>query len=202
MALTDQQFDQILAVEGRYACLVGDTGGETYGGVSRNNHPDWSGWEIVDRAVIDLCIDSDEVFEELRPHLRAFYDEYAAGVLADQIASPAAVMPILDAGVTGGKGAAAWVLQSICLHEGIDPNGVDGKWGPGARAAVAELNGRLDEEGRLMGDTLPLRIALEQIRRYLLVADGKARGASEEERAAYFGHLRSWIRRTLEILDG
>ena len=111
-------------------------------------------------------------------------------------------MPILDSGVTGGKGAAAWIIQSICSQEGIDPNGIDGKWGPGARAAVAQLNERLDEQGRLVGDTLPLRIALEQMRRYLAVADAKGRNAvTDAERAAYFGHLRSWMRRTFELLE-
>ena len=204
MALTDQQFDHILRAEGRYANLVGDTGGETYGGVSRNNHPDWSGWGLIDQAKqAGDDLNGDDLFYRALPHLRAFYDEYAAGVLADQIVAPTATMPILDSGVTGGRNAAAWVIQSICQHEGHDPNGVDGKWGPGARAAVAQLNEQLvADNGQLIGDKMPLRIAVEQFRRYLAVADAKARNAvTDAERAAYFGHLRSWLRRTFELLD-
>lgn len=202
MALTDQQFKHILHAEGRWANLVGDTGGETYCGISRNNHPSWEGWGYIDQARDEgYDLDSDDVFQVAESAVRRFYDEYAAGVLADQIAAPAATMPILDSGVTGGRGAAAWIIQSICAKEGHDPNGVDGKWGPGARAAVAQLNAQLDEQGRLIGDKLPLRIAAEQMRRYLTVADYKAQGASEAERAAFFGHLRSWMRRTLELLD-
>lgn len=34
--------------EGGYANNQGDAGGETYKGVSRNNFPFWSGWELVD----------------------------------------------------------------------------------------------------------------------------------------------------------
>jgi lysozyme family protein len=34
--------------EGGYANKVGDTGGETWRGVSRNNNPNWPGWKIVD----------------------------------------------------------------------------------------------------------------------------------------------------------
>ena len=68
MALTDQQFDHILRAEGRYANLVGDTGGETYGGVSRNNHPNWSGWHPIDAAKSNgIDLDGDFLFGQMRP---------------------------------------------------------------------------------------------------------------------------------------
>ena len=109
-------------------------------------------------------------------------------------------MSILDSGVTGGRGAAAWVIQSVCRHEGISTD-VDGAWGPGSRRSVEELNARLNANGELIGDKMALRVFAEQIRRYLVVADSKAQGASQEERSIQFGHLRSWLRRSLELLE-
>lgn len=36
--------------EGGYANVTGDTGGETYQGISRKNWPAWWGWAIIDKA--------------------------------------------------------------------------------------------------------------------------------------------------------
>lgn len=36
------------AFEGGYANVSGDTGGETYKGISRNNWPKWKGWSLID----------------------------------------------------------------------------------------------------------------------------------------------------------
>lgn len=35
--------------EGGYSNVTGDTGGETYAGVARRYHPNWTGWAIVDK---------------------------------------------------------------------------------------------------------------------------------------------------------
>lgn len=37
-----------LGMEGGYANVSGDSGGETYKGISRNNHPKWAGWKLID----------------------------------------------------------------------------------------------------------------------------------------------------------
>lgn len=39
-----------LSHEGGYANVPGDTGGETYRGISRNNWPAWRGWGIIDKS--------------------------------------------------------------------------------------------------------------------------------------------------------
>jgi lysozyme family protein len=39
----------VLKHEGYYANVVGDRGGETYQGIARKFHPDWTGWEIIDQ---------------------------------------------------------------------------------------------------------------------------------------------------------
>jgi lysozyme family protein len=40
----------VIANEGGYVNDPSDSGGETYRGVSRNNYPNWQGWQIVDAA--------------------------------------------------------------------------------------------------------------------------------------------------------
>lgn len=44
-----QALNLVLAHEGYYANVTGDTGGETYRGISRRYHPSWNGWQIVDQ---------------------------------------------------------------------------------------------------------------------------------------------------------
>lgn len=201
MGITDEQFESILKHEGRYANLASDSGGETYCGIARNYQPNWDGWQEIDQAKEDGAdLDSDDVFLAVAARVRMFYDEYV-DKLAIHLVTPGAFKALLDSGVTGGKGAVVWVQQSVCAREGI-PCDVDGLDGPGTRAACADfMKSEINEYDELLGDKLPLRVFAEQVRRYLMVADGKARGASDEERAAYFGHLRSWLRRSLELLD-
>lgn len=44
----EEALSLVLNHEGYYANVAGDTGGETYRGISRRYHPDWAGWRIVD----------------------------------------------------------------------------------------------------------------------------------------------------------
>jgi len=41
-------YDWIKPAEGGYGWLAGDSGGETYAGISRNYNPDWKGWSSID----------------------------------------------------------------------------------------------------------------------------------------------------------
>jgi len=41
-------FAKLIKNEGGYVDDPSDSGGETYMGVSRNNYPEWEGWEIID----------------------------------------------------------------------------------------------------------------------------------------------------------
>lgn len=41
---------KVLGHEGGYANVTGDTGGETYQGISRKNWPNWRGWGIIDKS--------------------------------------------------------------------------------------------------------------------------------------------------------
>ena len=42
-------FDNLIDIEGGYANLQGDSGKETYMGISRVYHPKWQGWSIIDK---------------------------------------------------------------------------------------------------------------------------------------------------------
>lgn len=48
MARFNEEFDKLMKAEGGYVNDPNDAGGETYAGVSRKNHPKWSGWKIID----------------------------------------------------------------------------------------------------------------------------------------------------------
>jgi lysozyme family protein len=50
MALFGIAIGKTLLFEGGYSNTPGDSGGETYEGISRNNWPNWEGWPIVDAA--------------------------------------------------------------------------------------------------------------------------------------------------------
>ena len=202
MTITDEQFKSILKHEGRYADLKGDAGGETYCGIARNFQGDWEGWEIL-RGLVDqgYDLDSDATFNVMEPYVRSFYDKYASE-LAIEIRHPAMFSGILDSGITGGKGASVYVQQAICDFVGLDPKGVDGLVGPGFRNAVYEFNQHYTEESTSYTEAR-LMVFHAQVRRYLHVADNKAANAkSDELRAAYFNHLRSWLRRSIEIAEG
>ncbi len=61
-------------IEGRYGNLKGDKGGETYCGVARNFHGNWSGWVEFDLArKTGLDVNGDSMFLILLPHLEPFY---------------------------------------------------------------------------------------------------------------------------------
>ncbi len=44
----EKAFNLTMMLEGGYANIKGDSGGETYMGIARRYHPHWAGWEIVD----------------------------------------------------------------------------------------------------------------------------------------------------------
>lgn len=48
MADLSKALPPVLAHEGGYVWDPDDAGGETYRGVARRYHPDWSGWQVID----------------------------------------------------------------------------------------------------------------------------------------------------------
>lgn len=49
MADFNKAYKKTMAIEGGYANDATDLGGETWKGIARNRHPEWSGWKIVDQ---------------------------------------------------------------------------------------------------------------------------------------------------------
>ena len=43
-----ESFNKLISIEGSYVNDSDDKGGETYCGISRNNFPNWIGWNIID----------------------------------------------------------------------------------------------------------------------------------------------------------
>lgn len=121
----------VLNNEGWYSCVAGDTGGETWCGISRNNFPSWPGWQIVDahrgdpdfphclRAIPELATLVASFYRN------AFWIKLGAGVLTDQ----GVATQWLDASVNLGIREGTTILQRAINSTGGDV-GVDGIPGP------------------------------------------------------------------------
>lgn len=55
MANFDIAFNLTMGHEGGYVNHSSDPGGETYRGITRRDHPNWSGWTIVDRSKVSTA---------------------------------------------------------------------------------------------------------------------------------------------------
>lgn len=67
--------DMVLTHEGGYAFVDGDTGQETYRGISRKYHPNWEGWKQVDA---NKPLKHNQIIknETLENNVRQFYNKY------------------------------------------------------------------------------------------------------------------------------
>jgi len=128
--------------EGGYVKDRQDRGGETYKGISRNNHPGWPGW-----MVIDACLNSKHLLDDrqvLGEMVAAFYrDEFwdkAGCYLVDKV-SPEIAAELFDSAVNCGVKNGGKFLQAALNMLNI--NGtlyqdivVDGKVGPATVKAL------------------------------------------------------------------
>ena len=87
----DELFDGVIKLEGYYANVTGDKGGETYMGVARNLHPKWAGWAIIDsykeafgKIKRNTKIDNPELTQLVKNfYKKTFYDNYRIGSIAN-----------------------------------------------------------------------------------------------------------------------
>lgn len=102
-----------LKYEGGYACDDLDLGGETYKGISRRYHPDWPGWEIIDRLKDDSGKPiAPEADIPLGQSVRFFYEvEYWERVGGDELLDHCIAGEVFDTSVLMGMGRAAEFLQ-------------------------------------------------------------------------------------------
>lgn len=115
-------FETMLVNEGGYKLTDDpvDKGGQTYAGIARKHHPDWSGWQFIDAGK-----QPDATW------VRAFYKmHYWTPLRLDEVQSQRIARTLFDFGVNAGPGTAAKLAQIIL---GTAP---DGKIGPKTLAAL------------------------------------------------------------------
>lgn len=101
----------VLNNEGGYCFVKNDAGGETYAGIARNYHPDWSGWKIVDDSK-PLKYNQRIKSLDFVDAVNTFYKkQYWDRILCDQITSQRIANIFYDWYVNAGKHATSHVAQ-------------------------------------------------------------------------------------------
>lgn len=104
-----------LTHEGEYANDPDDLGKETYKGISRANHNNWSGWATIDKyknkSGFTIVLDKDV---ELQKQVELFYlYEFWLPIKADQIQNQTTADSIFDFSVNAGITTSVLLVQSI-----------------------------------------------------------------------------------------
>lgn len=123
--------------EGGYSNNPSDSGGETYRGISRNNWPNWDGWELIDtlqgQSSFPHNLDSNS---DLQARVVSFYQQnywHYDGINDQTVANK-----IFDLAVNVGQVHAIKITQ---MSVGVTQDGV---YGPATEAAInATSNGSL-----------------------------------------------------------
>ena len=102
------------AHEGGYVNDPVDRGGETYRGIARVHHPEWSGWRRIDtarrKAGFPRSLNADRT---LQNNVKAFYKKaYWDRFKGDDIPDQAVANELYDTGVNMGVRRAVRFLQS------------------------------------------------------------------------------------------
>jgi len=129
-------FMHTMAREGGYSNHPADRGGETFRGISRKHHPDWSGWSLLDQYPTDLR-DMLKDSQELMTRVADFYrTEFWAPLRLSKIASQVIANELFDSAVNCGVGTVGrWLQQAVNLLSNPDIL-VDGQVGSKTIGAV------------------------------------------------------------------
>ncbi len=113
MANFETAYKITMSNEGGYANDPDDVGGETYKGISRNYHPNWKGWTIVDGHKNSVTFEQDlKNDEDLQRLVKEFYKANFWDVnLLDRFSSQNIGNEMFDTGVNMGVSRAAMFLQ-------------------------------------------------------------------------------------------
>jgi lysozyme family protein len=135
----DTAYNKTMGYEGGYANDPVDPGGETYKGISRRFHPNWSGWKIIDMYKSRKNFISDLYRDKYLDKLtRDFYKEKfwdSPGInLIDDI-SPEMAEKLFDTGINVGmQRASKWFQSTLNLlnrnQKRYPDISVDGMIGP------------------------------------------------------------------------
>lgn len=114
MADFSDGFERTSAHEGGYVNDPVDRGGETYRGIARVHHPDWSGWKRVDamrgKRGFPKALDSDGTLQKA---VKAFYKKaYWDRFDGDDIPDQALANELYDTAVNMGVRRSVRFLQS------------------------------------------------------------------------------------------
>lgn len=129
MAEIESALPQLYLNEGGYSNVTGDTGGETYRGISRNNFPYWDGWEIVDKH---KPLHNEQIIkdEELDRLVKQFYlDTFWNPQKLGEIKAQSVANKLLDMTVNMGKYRGAILLQQALVNKCRCAINTDGKIG-------------------------------------------------------------------------
>lgn len=135
-------------IEGGYANNPHDLGGETIFGISRNNHPGWPGWILVDNAKLMTDfpnnINADPALKSLT---KTFYRyEFWDKIHGDELPWRMAVS-VFDMAVNSGAATAVRQMQVILPDVPVDgvvgPRTIKAAWENDKEAAISFLTQRL-----------------------------------------------------------
>lgn len=133
--------------EGGYAIIVGDTGGETYQGISRKNWPAWRGWAIIDK-VKPLRLNQILKDKRLADLVEVFYyDHFWKPIHGDKINSQGVANFLLDFYINSGYHAVKTAQHLVGAKE-------DGVMGPKTLAAI-----NAEEPGGLLSGLKAARLS-------------------------------------------
>lgn len=116
----DNAFEITMKHEGGYVNDPDDPGGETYMGISRKNHPNWSGWETIDSYNKDIDLIDD--IDHLSGHVKDFYfHNYWQPLYLFQINDNDIASFIFDCAINHGLRRAGYFFQqAMNLTRGKD----------------------------------------------------------------------------------
>lgn len=128
---------KVLKNEGGYANNPNDAGGETYKGISRKNHPTWTGWISIDqikkahpKGFKTILEHTPELQDKVKDfYKRRFWDELCLDTCSNQELANQAFDMAVNAGVKAG----VKILQKVL---GIP---VDGILGNVTKKAIAKI---------------------------------------------------------------
>lgn len=109
----EEAMDFTFKMEGAYSNDKRDRGGETCFGISRNNFPDWEGWQVIDdlKEFAGVIPSGDRILTEMQDKIYDFYKkEFWDKLRCDDLPSGVDLF-VFDCGVNQGVGTAAKCLQ-------------------------------------------------------------------------------------------
>jgi lysozyme family protein len=122
--------------EGYWVNNPADKGGETYAGVARNIHPNWSGFPVLDayKKHLGRALKWNEIVPGMEPHVQAFYQNLWNSKNFSGFTSQELANMFYDFYVNSG--GATKRVQQLLRDEFQAPIVVDGAFGPDTLATM------------------------------------------------------------------